>query len=62
MRLNDFKLEETQGSGVESGFYLGFFVEGGGESILKEDFEPRGGEKKFLGLLGGPGQCSSGKV
>ena len=41
-------------------FYLGFFV--GGKSFLKKIFEPRGGKKKILGLLGGPGACSLGKV
>ena len=31
-----------------SGFYLGFFVWRGGESILKKIFESRGGEKKIF--------------
>ena len=46
-----------------TGFYLGFLVwGGGGKSILKKIFEPRGGEKTdFIGLLGGPGACFPGK-
>ena len=33
-----------------------------GEVGPEKIFEPRGGEKRFLGLLGGPEACSPGKV
>ena len=47
-----------------SGFYLGFFVwGGGGESILKKNFGAmQRREIQFLGLLGGSGRMLSRKL
>ena len=50
--------ENFSGGGGKAGFYLGFLA--WGEVDPEKGFEPRGSEKKILGLLGGLGACSPG--
>ena len=53
--------KSTLSTGLLSGFYLRFFVGGGGKSILKNFWSQQWREKICLGLLGGSGECSPGK-